>query len=629
MSDPQPSTTGILAEYNEVEPRSGSLQAVQAVLNRYILPWLVEVGTPNDYPLPPHRETIPSGMAFERYLKGAHRVPFLYRLAFLKQLSTVGVTTQLDATHTRLSHAIGTAKVATRMLDAILVGGLGERGGLDQLMHDACLFYCFIHDAFHGPLGHSLDLMKDIFRNDLTEKLDDSLLRESLQGIVDRNPDATARQILAAAECCRPGEGLQLIEAVRLLSDPYRLKREAPNNVFLRDIVDSELDADRLDYLMRDALVLEGIDCREFPALVETARAVEEVQKNGEPSLTRLAFARSQERAVAKALGLRRSLYTRYYEAAEKLIVDDMVCHAVYYILREKHLLDKRENPEEERLRQTVLKSILLLTDDDLFAALGELRAEASCYELLIRVRQHNYFVPIHEQGVRLDQVERIVKRHREWMEEVGKLVDKLTRERGKTRYPQASRPEDQQALLQVSKDFLQEKGLLVFAFQEWTKGSFRVRKAFEDRVWTRLCERDSGEKLRQRFAAREYGSVDRYNRAMLDRFPPLHVTTSSFFHVIGKSDLVRHTKEGSKTWERGILFYEQVQPDSLRVERVEVSTEIEERHQGFPLVLSVPATLRDVVGNDLLCKVLFDELESCQWLWGPLKAGEIPSQHA
>lgn len=615
---------GIIGRYSAIGRQAASLPVVQAVIARYNLPWLIEAPKGNDYPLPPHRETVSSGSAFGRYLKGAYQVPFLHRLAFLKQLSTVVLSTHLEATHTRLSHSIGTAKVAARLLNVILENGFGATEQLDDLSHDACLFYCLIHDAFHGPMGHSLDLMKDVFGDSLEEKLDNALLRRALDGIVAGDPDRTGAQILLAAETCRPGEGNELVEKVRLLADPYRLRREAPQLFFLRDIVNSDLDADRIDYLMRDSRALEGSEHPELLSLTESARAVD--IDEGKGSLTRLAYARKEARAVGSALGLRRRLYTLFYEAADKLIVDDMICHAVFYVLRDLGLLDRRAT-DEEATRQAILRDILLLTDDDFFAALGELRAPSACYELLVRVRQHNYFQHLFKEGVELHLVDDTVVRHNSWMKAVSDLTRRLTQERGKQRYPEACKPEDLGYLQEASKPYLSDTGLLVFSFQEWTRGSFRARKGFEDRVWAKFCEGDQKEELRRTFVTKEYGSVDVYDAERLTHYPPIHVTTSSFFQVLGRADLARHPKEGGQP-ENGILLYVEGANGSLAARREEISTEIEEKHEAFPVVVSAPVALVSTAGPSVLT-AFFDELRSCHWLWGALRSGLVPGPQA
>ncbi len=61
------------------------------------------------------------------------------------------------------------------------------------------------------------------------------------------------------------------------------------------------------------------------------------------------------------------------------------------------------------------------------------------CYELLIRVRQHNYYVPVYIKGVQLDEVEETVKLHRRGLDRISELVEDWTRERGKTGYRDAS----------------------------------------------------------------------------------------------------------------------------------------------------------------------------------------------
>src|ERR1035438_3320168 len=83
--------------------------------------------------------------------------PLFYRLNYIRQLSTTHLAVDLDGTHNRLSHCLGTLDIASRFVSAIQ-----KQISLDDIEVKAVLVYAFIHDCFHGPMGHSLDLVKDV-----------------------------------------------------------------------------------------------------------------------------------------------------------------------------------------------------------------------------------------------------------------------------------------------------------------------------------------------------------------------------------------------------------------------------------------------------------------------------------
>jgi HD superfamily phosphohydrolase len=544
--------------------------------------------------------------AFTKYLPGVDSIPFFYRMQFLRQLSTVAVTRHLGATHTRLSHSIGTTKVAALMLEWIQKNAPDpETQRLTPFDITATLFYCFIHDAFHGAFGHVLDLMKDVFEARPVEKLDTFYLKETLRAAVNGENDPVAKQLIAAADACTNNHGLALLQRVMELVDPVTLKRTRPGQFFLRELISSVIDADRIDYLIRDSFYLEGHDHRKrFEDLISTARAVPYERA------VRLAFNRRQKQTAEWALGLRRQLYTKYYEAVEKLVVDDMLCHGIYYILRDKGLVSPVGGTGERTERRKIFKSLLLLTDDDFLAVLTELKAQPRCYELITRFHQRRFYIPLFAQGIRLDQFEHARSGVENWHAAVNQTAESLAHERGEMWYPDAAEEVDIQRFEEASAEFVSDLPVLIFGFQFWLRNSFTARHEFERRVWARVATRSELKESVRRFAREEFGSVDEITR--FDDFPPIHVTTTSFFGVLSKEDLVHHSKEGSQPVSELLLYEENV----AGAKPAEIVPEIREDHEAYPLVLSVPKGLLNALGADPIREAFFAELRSCRWLW-------------
>lgn len=610
----------LLQDYHDLQPQPQTADRFISILLRYNLAWLTPTYA-EDKPLPRQRVSLAGNAFHSSLLADVYRTPLLYRLAFLKQLSTVAMVTHLDATHTRLSHALGTADVASIILQYVKANS-PELPGFDERWEKACLFYCFLHDAFHGPMGHSLDMMRSALGMSLGEKLDDDQFKRSLRAAIAETPDYIAAQLRMAASRVWFGHELELLEAVDTLVDPATLMQEAPKLFFLRDIVTSALDADRLDYLIRDAELLETTDLRPyFTELVKTAIALPE------GGLTRLAFSLEQKPAVERALGMRRRLYSTHYESAPKLILDDMLCHGIYYVLSDIGLTGQAENPVAESAREDAVRQLLLLTDGDLFPALGELRAVPEAYDLLLRFLQRRYFVEFYRVAMRYSDTEPTIAAFKGWMEQISAITDQLTEARGHKNYPLAADKErDLPLLREVTETYFgsieNPEQTLVYGFQKLLEGTFEDRVAFERATWARFCvEYDPNEAVRLAYLEGETGNATREKLLELSVRPPLHITTTSFFDVTSRYDVMAYLKEGGAADRRGVLLYERAPAGSYECKREFVRTEILEEEPVLPLLLSAPASLIELAAAQLRDAAL-QELRACGWLWELLARG-------
>lgn len=176
--------------------------------------------------------------------------PLLQRLNRVRQLS-FSYTQFPSSTHSRLSHSLGVARNAELALSGILDKGVyyvpGESTPRDlpeeilsrrrEIVQRGKLT-ALLHDIGHGPFGHALDTYVSF--------------RES--GAYRAKPDKfyTARYLTNFLSPTLSHLGFDPAEIVRIL-DPQERWILAGVDSLIGDIVDSQLDADRMDYLMRDA----------------------------------------------------------------------------------------------------------------------------------------------------------------------------------------------------------------------------------------------------------------------------------------------------------------------------------------------------------------------------------------
>jgi len=151
--------------------------------------------------------------------------PWFQRLRRIKQL---GLTDYVypSATHTRFQHALGCLYLMKQAIESLRSKGIDITSEEEKGAWQAIL----LHDLGHGPFSHTLE-------------------RSIVQGISHEDIS-----LLFMEQMNRQFDGA-LETAIRIFTDSY------PKH-FLHQLVSSQLDMDRLDYLSRDSFftgVAEGV----------------------------------------------------------------------------------------------------------------------------------------------------------------------------------------------------------------------------------------------------------------------------------------------------------------------------------------------------------------------------------
>lgn len=142
--------------------------------------------------------------------------PYVQRLRRIRQLG-LGYLVFPAAEHSRFSHALGALELGQRVLN-----NLKEKDTtISQPEYDGTLMAILLHDVGHGPLSHTLEhsLIKD-FNHEMMSLAIMKKLNQEFDGALDT--------------------------AVAIFTNQYKKK-------FLHQLISSQLDLDRLDYLRRDS----------------------------------------------------------------------------------------------------------------------------------------------------------------------------------------------------------------------------------------------------------------------------------------------------------------------------------------------------------------------------------------
>lgn len=164
-----------------------------------------------------------------------HRYIHIYHLPFwqlintkemqrLRRIHQLGGTHQVyqTAEHTRFPHSLGVYEVVRRMLELETF-----QGKLNDYERLSVLCAALLHDIGHGPFSHSFEHVFAVSHEDFTRRI-----------ILD--PQTEVNQVLSRYHPKLPQDVASIIEKTH------------PNSLLVQ-LVSSQIDGDRMDYLLRDS----------------------------------------------------------------------------------------------------------------------------------------------------------------------------------------------------------------------------------------------------------------------------------------------------------------------------------------------------------------------------------------
>ena len=274
--------------------------------------------------------------------------PLVQRLNHVKQLS-FSYTQYPSASHTRLSHSLGAAKNAELALRGIFSRGVYyEVGGdapvkfspevtdrRDEIIQRAKLA-ALLHDLGHGPFGHALDHYVGFCDVASSQPRPDKKY--------------TAAYIKEYLTPTLESVGLESTQLLRIL-DPNRAELTGTDNL-IADIVDSSLDVDRMDYLLRDAH-MSGLQMgvTNTPALIDAMRPVREADS------FLLTYDEDAERYIEHFLFARDMMFFNCYEHPRKKAAERIFSRLV-------------KSLHEDPLLSLDLEDLVALSDEEVLATL-------------------------------------------------------------------------------------------------------------------------------------------------------------------------------------------------------------------------------------------------------------------
>ena len=145
------------------------------------------------------------------------------RLRRIKQLG-LGLYTYQGAEHSRFTHSLGALHLMTRIL-----GQLSDRTNIAPEDRAAARAAALLHDVGHGPFSHAMEKVLGVHHEQVTM-------------LAVTSPETTLHQILKSYSSEMPLRVASIVEGTFTPSA-------------LAQLVSSQLDVDRMDYLLRDSLM--------------------------------------------------------------------------------------------------------------------------------------------------------------------------------------------------------------------------------------------------------------------------------------------------------------------------------------------------------------------------------------
>lgn len=164
--------------------------------------------------------TIPPNLAYQLF-----EHPYLQRLRNIKQLGLTYLVYP-GACHSRFLHALGAMHLMSEAIETLRLKGID----ITDEEHEAAACAILLHDVGHGPFSHTLE-------HSIVDGVDHEEISLALMSELNRQLDG------------------QLSMAIDIFTGAYPKR-------FLHQLVSSQLDVDRLDYLSRDSFfsgVAEGM----------------------------------------------------------------------------------------------------------------------------------------------------------------------------------------------------------------------------------------------------------------------------------------------------------------------------------------------------------------------------------
>lgn len=242
------------------------------------------------------------------------------RLRNIKQLAMTHLVFH-GAEHTRFGHSLGVMHMVTKAFEAAVRNGeLDWSEGKRVCYRQILRLIALTHDLGHAPFSHAAEAVfpSGLEHEDYTRKI---VMETEIGDIISKIGQSISEQC-----------GSEYNITPELICDIYQGKNPGPNleYTFLKSFMDSELDCDKMDYLLRDALYC-GVNYGKYDA-ERLVACLTVYQKEGFP---RLAIRAGGVQAFEEFMLARYFMFVQVYFHRTRRFFDLMYAEALKKILPE------------------------------------------------------------------------------------------------------------------------------------------------------------------------------------------------------------------------------------------------------------------------------------------------------
>ena len=332
--------------------------------------------------------------------------PVFQRLRRIRQLA-MAFLVYPAALHTRFEHSVGVMHIVGRICSRLKEFGYDNINDLDI---DLMRFAALIHDVGHGPFSHvSEDIFEKYVPNqDPTGETREKMHEQITSDIIEIDSDIK-----------------------RILNDDERdfvikLIKEKDMGDWRRNIISSELDADKMDYLLRDSY-FAGVKYGQY----DLEQIIESCRIDKDRGITAFVISDRGIYALEQLLLARYHMTKQVYWHRVSLISNQMIIRGITLAIKDNDLQMKRLYQYDENNKENFIQSYLNYDDGKVIDIL-RCCADEKAREIFDRLYHRRLFKMVaelslkngdHRIALRLLRMDRLEKK--QWTQKAEKEIAK------------------------------------------------------------------------------------------------------------------------------------------------------------------------------------------------------------
>ena len=262
--------------------------------------------------------------------------PIFQRLRGIRQLG-VGHFLFPTSGYSRFEHSLGCVQTASLIFDAVSTPSLGYEGKEIEARRDMLRLAALLHDVGHSIMSHVSE--RFYAQNTDVMRAQKALTRhyrhrvsaaEAISILILRS--AAFQELLVAAQMRRTIYKERDV-VTKICACIAGSKHRMMPDVYLAEIVNGDLDCDKLDYIARDAHMAGVPISLDIEHLCSKLRIGKSVTSQNSPIL-HMAVTPSGARALEEMLVSRIFLYDKFYYHQKIMASEELVRRSLFYLAR-------------------------------------------------------------------------------------------------------------------------------------------------------------------------------------------------------------------------------------------------------------------------------------------------------